>query len=60
MEDQSAGKLLWVSPTTIPVNRLVYVERQTLPYRQACSCALCRTSRTDGEKLKADCQPTEI
>ena len=48
------GKLLWVSPTTIRVSRLVPVDQSPpTPYHQPCSCGLCRTSRSGNETLVA-------
>jgi hypothetical protein len=55
VEEIATGKLLWVSPTTIHVNRLV--EARQFPIRQnrqPCSCALCRTSHSDNGTLAAN------
>jgi hypothetical protein len=48
------GKLIWVSPTTIRVNRLVEVDRgDKEPNHQPCNCEVCRNDHNGAGTLAA-------
>lgn len=56
--NQPTGKMIWVSPTTIAVNRLVAVTRPQ-PYRQACNCGLCRKKNIENDIPNVDSHSLE-
>lgn len=52
------GELVWISPTTIAVNRSVAVT-QPQPYQQECNCALCHKKHSGSDIRSADFLPIE-